>query len=59
VGALLGMIGKNPLARLKQSADAGDNCRLCLADCHRRHSGEKLDVRLSADLQRAPRQQQQ
>jgi len=53
------MIGKNPLARLKQSADAGDNCRLCLADCHRRHSGEKLDVRLSADLQRAPRQQQQ
>ena len=33
LGALLGIVGKNPLVRLHKSAEACDNCRLCLADC--------------------------
>ena len=33
LGALLGIVGKNPLVRLHKSPDACDNCRLCLADC--------------------------
>ena len=33
LGALLGIIGKNPLVRLHKSPEACDNCRLCAADC--------------------------
>jgi polyferredoxin len=33
LGALLGVVGKNPAVRLKRAADACNNCRLCLADC--------------------------
>ncbi len=33
LGALLGIVGKNPAVRLNKSAEACNNCRLCLADC--------------------------
>lgn len=33
LGALLGVVGKNPLVRLHKSGDQCTNCRLCLADC--------------------------
>jgi polyferredoxin len=33
LGALLGVVGKNPLVRLKVNADYCGNCRLCLIDC--------------------------
>lgn len=33
LGALLGVVGKNPLVRLKKSGDQCTNCRLCLVDC--------------------------
>ncbi len=33
LGALLGIVGKNPLVRLKQDAAACNNCGLCTADC--------------------------
>ncbi|MGC4051428.1 MAG: 4Fe-4S binding protein [Paludibaculum sp.] len=32
-GALLGVIGKNPLVRLERNADACNNCGLCIRDC--------------------------
>jgi len=33
LGALLGVAGKNPLFRLRRSADACNNCGVCVADC--------------------------
>jgi MauM/NapG family ferredoxin protein len=33
LGALLGVVGKNPLVRLKKDAEKCDSCRLCLVDC--------------------------
>ena len=33
LGALLGVVGKNPVVRLIRAADSCDNCSLCLADC--------------------------
>lgn len=33
LGALLGVVGKNPLVRLKKSSEQCTNCRLCLVDC--------------------------
>jgi len=33
LGALLGVVGKNPLVRLKKSGLHCTNCRLCLVDC--------------------------
>jgi polyferredoxin len=33
LGALLGVVGKNPLLRLKVDPDFCGNCRLCLVDC--------------------------
>jgi uncharacterized membrane protein len=33
LGALLGVVGKNPLVRLKKNEEACNNCRLCLVDC--------------------------
>jgi polyferredoxin len=33
LGALLGVVGKNPLVRLKKNEEKCNNCRLCLADC--------------------------
>lgn len=33
LGALLGVIGKNPILRLKTNLDLCNNCRLCVADC--------------------------
>jgi polyferredoxin len=33
LGALLGVVGKNPLVRLQKSGGQCTNCRLCLVDC--------------------------
>ncbi len=33
LGALLGVVGKNPLIRLKKNAETCDSCRLCLVEC--------------------------
>jgi polyferredoxin len=33
LGALLGLVGKNPLVRLKRNEDLCNDCRLCVADC--------------------------
>jgi polyferredoxin len=33
LGALLGVVGKNPLVRVMKSGDQCTNCRLCLVDC--------------------------
>jgi polyferredoxin len=33
LGALLGVVGKNPLLRLKKDAEKCNSCRLCLVDC--------------------------
>ena len=33
LGALLGVVGKNPLVRLKRDADRCNDCRLCVVDC--------------------------
>jgi polyferredoxin len=33
LGALLGLVGKNPLVQFKNNPDQCNNCRLCLADC--------------------------
>jgi polyferredoxin len=33
LGALLGIVGKNPLVRLQRSVDACNDCGLCVADC--------------------------
>ncbi len=33
LGALLGVIGKNPVVRLKTDSELCSNCRLCLVDC--------------------------
>jgi polyferredoxin len=33
LGALLGLIGKNPLVRLKTDPDLCNNCKVCLVDC--------------------------
>ena len=33
LGALLGVVGKNPLVRLKKNEEKCDSCRLCLVDC--------------------------
>jgi polyferredoxin len=33
LGALLGVVGKSPLIRLKKDAEKCDSCRLCLANC--------------------------
>jgi len=33
LGALLGLIGKNPLLRLKTDPDRCNDCHLCVADC--------------------------
>jgi polyferredoxin len=33
LGALLGVVGKNPLIRLKKNEEKCDSCRLCLVDC--------------------------
>lgn len=32
LGALLGLVGKNPLVRLRKDEEQCNNCRLCLAD---------------------------
>ncbi|MGD0499030.1 MAG: 4Fe-4S binding protein [Bryobacteraceae bacterium] len=43
LGALLAVVGKNPAVRLKRSAEACNDCRLCLADCQggaNPHTGE-------------------
>jgi polyferredoxin len=40
LGALLGVLGKNPLVRLKKNEEQCNNCRLCLIDCQ---GGEALD----------------
>jgi len=33
LGALLGVVGKNPLVRLKKDEEKCNSCRLCLVDC--------------------------
>ena len=33
LGALLGVIGKNPLVRIQQAPDICNNCKACVADC--------------------------
>jgi polyferredoxin len=33
LGAMLGIVGKNPLLRLKRNEEACNDCRLCVADC--------------------------
>jgi len=33
LGALLGLVGKNPALRLKQNPELCNDCRLCVADC--------------------------
>jgi polyferredoxin len=33
LGALLGVVGKNPLVRVQKSGEQCTNCRLCLVDC--------------------------
>ena len=33
LGALLGLVGKNPLLRLQRDEEACNDCRLCVADC--------------------------
>ena len=33
LGALLGIVGKNPIVRLQRSGDACTDCGLCVADC--------------------------
>ena len=33
LGALLGVVGKNPLIRLKKNEEKCNNCRLCLVEC--------------------------
>jgi polyferredoxin len=33
LGALLGVVGKNPVVRLNRAADLCGNCRLCVAEC--------------------------
>ncbi len=33
LGALLGLVGKNPLVRLKKDESVCNDCRLCVADC--------------------------
>lgn len=33
LGALLGVVGKNPLVRLKKDSEQCTDCRLCLVDC--------------------------
>jgi len=33
LGALLGVVGKNPLVRLKKNEEKCNSCRLCLVDC--------------------------
>jgi len=33
LGALLGVVGKNPLLRLQKNPDLCNDCRLCLSDC--------------------------
>ena len=33
LGALLGVVGKNPLVRLQKNEEKCNNCRLCLVDC--------------------------
>jgi polyferredoxin len=33
LGALLGVVGKNPIVRLKKNQEECNNCRLCLVDC--------------------------
>jgi polyferredoxin len=34
LGALLGIVGKNPLLRVTRAAESCNECRLCRADCH-------------------------
>jgi polyferredoxin len=34
LGALLGILGKNPVVRLTKDPERCNNCRLCVADCH-------------------------
>ena len=41
LGALLGILGKNPLIRLKKNEEQCNNCRLCLVDCQGGASPEK------------------
>jgi len=33
LGALLGVVGKRPVVRLRRNAETCNNCRLCLGDC--------------------------
>jgi len=33
LGALLGVVGKNPLVQIKQNQEVCNDCRLCVADC--------------------------
>jgi len=33
LGALLGVVGKNPIVRLKKNQEKCDSCRLCLVNC--------------------------
>ena len=34
LGALLGIVGKNPLLRVTRAAESCNECRLCRVDCH-------------------------
>jgi polyferredoxin len=34
LGALLGILGKNPVVRLTKDPERCNSCRLCVADCH-------------------------
>ena len=43
LGALLGVVGMNPLVRLKKIPEACNNCRLCLADCQGGANPESAD----------------
>ena len=43
LGALLGVLGKNPIVRLTKDPARCNNCRLCVADCHGGADPDSMD----------------
>ncbi|RJP31473.1 MAG: 4Fe-4S binding protein [Candidatus Omnitrophota bacterium] len=43
LGALLGVVGKNPLLRLHKDVNVCNDCRICIADCHGGAEPNKTD----------------
>ncbi len=48
LGALLGLVGKNPLVRLRKGEEQCTSCRLCLVDCQGgAHVGKQVEWKAS------------